>query len=61
MQETPCHVVPHAGRWIEMVGASDTVTDPSSFPTREGGLKLDRAKELGVKKKSFPTREGGLK
>ena len=55
-------VVPHAGTWIEIKDRSrNGAQAPSSFPTRERGLKSAYASDGQQSSSSFPTRERGLK
>ena len=60
-----CHhrcVAPFTGAWIEICTSKELMVRPSmSLPSRERGLKLERALAIEIAEGSLPSRERGLK
>ena len=54
-------VVPHVGTWIEISIALENLSQTTSFPTWERGLKCPETVEIPQGTQSFPTWERGLK
>ena len=54
-------VAPLVGAWIEIRAEFGTDLDPTSLPSGERGLKMDKSRKCRIPNMSLPSWERGLK